>query len=71
MDVTSQKGAVIVIIFVITIVPQIIPLCLVRMRNGHVVFSARGQLVFDYLSCFAGGAFLGTCLLHLLAEGLV
>ncbi|KAK7087440.1 zinc transporter ZIP1-like [Littorina saxatilis] len=68
MDPRSEKGIVLVIFFLITIIPGMLPILLFT-RCRSKVNSTRGQTVLSLLNCFAGGVFLATCLLNLLVEG--
>lgn len=68
MDVISAKGIAIAILLVITLLLGIIPYFIIK-RGGDANASARREKVLSLLNCFAGGVFLGTCLLHLLVEG--
>ncbi|XP_059179284.1 zinc transporter ZIP1-like [Physella acuta] len=69
MEETGTKGLCLVLLFLDTLLFGLPPYLLVREssqtgRSAHI-----RALVISYLTCFAGGVFLGACLLHLLAEG--
>ncbi|XP_046336072.1 zinc transporter ZIP1-like [Haliotis rufescens] len=68
MDVIIAKVIAIAILLVITLLLGIIPYFIIK-RGGDANASARREKVLSLLNCFAGGVFLGTCLLHLLVEG--
>ncbi|KAK7106381.1 hypothetical protein V1264_017646 [Littorina saxatilis] len=69
MDQNAAKGVAIVILFGLTVVFGWLPIWLHHRGSLSASGSARRKIVLDVLNCFAGGVFLGTCLLHLLAEG--
>lgn len=55
------------IIFFVTLFFGLLPCCVVRCLQASLI---RGRIhsVISHLNCFAGGVFLGTAMLHLLAE---
>ncbi|XP_012943506.1 protein zntD [Aplysia californica] len=69
MDQTIAKVICLVILFVTTLIFGWLPYFIIKRggmspRAVHI----RSQII-SYLNCFAGGVFLGACLLHMLAEG--
>ncbi|XP_046568726.1 protein zntD-like [Haliotis rubra] len=68
MDVTIAKVIAIFILFFITLLLGIIPYFIIKKKWGANA-SARREKVLSLMNCFAGGVFLGTCLLHLMIEG--
>ncbi|KAK7087586.1 zinc transporter ZIP1-like [Littorina saxatilis] len=69
MDPKVTKGVAIIILFALTVVFGWLPIWLHHRGTLSASASPRRKIVLDVLNCFAGGVFLGTCLLHLLAEG--
>ncbi|XP_067671305.1 zinc transporter ZIP1-like [Haliotis asinina] len=67
MDATTAKIIAIVILLFLTLLLGIIPYFIVK--KGRDVNASRREKVLSLLNCFAGGVFLGTCLLHLMVEG--
>ncbi|KAL4227339.1 hypothetical protein ACF0H5_012784 [Mactra antiquata] len=69
MDVVVTKVLSLVIITGITVIVGVLP-CRMSKHFGKVMF--RRKRVFDGMvsgaKCFSGGAFLGTCFLHLIPE---
>ena len=63
------KGICIIIFFVLTIVFGCLPIWLCYRGTLRVSGSPRRKLIVDLFNCFAGGVFLGTCLLQILSEG--
>ncbi|XP_046568700.1 zinc transporter ZIP1-like [Haliotis rubra] len=68
MDATTAKIVAIFILLFITLLLGIIPYFIIK-KNWGANASARREKVLSLLNCFAGGVFLGTCLLHLMVEG--
>ncbi|XP_070183429.1 uncharacterized protein [Littorina saxatilis] len=69
MDLNIAKGECLVIFFLVSIICGTVPLYLVKKCNLKLHDSKRGKTILCYLNCFAGGVFLGTCLLNLLVKG--
>ncbi|KAL8611588.1 hypothetical protein ACOMHN_060857 [Nucella lapillus] len=69
MDINVEKGLCLVIFFLITLVPGATTVMLFS-RCQKKLTSRAGRAVLALLKCFAGGVFLSTCLLGLVAEGL-
>jgi zinc transporter 1/2/3 len=63
----GNKVAAFFIIFFVTLFFGLLPSCVVKCLQGSFI---RGKIhsVISHLNCFAGGVFLGTAMLHLLAE---
>ncbi|XP_067664329.1 zinc transporter ZIP1-like [Haliotis asinina] len=68
MDTTAAKIIAIVILLVLTLVLGIIPYFIIKKKLDTNT-SSRRERILNLLNCFAGGVFLGTCLLHLMVEG--
>uniref|UniRef100_A0A0B7AQQ9 Uncharacterized protein n=1 Tax=Arion vulgaris TaxID=1028688 RepID=A0A0B7AQQ9_9EUPU len=69
MEENALKGLCMVLLFVDTLLFGWPPYLLVRRVNQTARSIQIRTTIISYLSCFAGGVFLGACLLHLLAEG--
>lgn len=70
MEDNIVKAICIVAFFVDTMVFGCLPYLLVGRKSSDVVKTTHiRDTVTSYLNCFAGGVFLGACLLHLLVEG--
>ena len=63
--VESSKVASTIIVFVITVLFGGMPVGIMRCLRGRC---ERTAAIISYLNCLAGGVFLGTAMLHLLAE---
>ena len=66
----EAKGVCLVVFFVISMTLGSLPVCLVSKYSLSLSRSKRGKRVLSYINCFAGGVFLGTCLLSVLTEGM-
>ncbi|KAK3099158.1 hypothetical protein FSP39_000284 [Pinctada imbricata] len=65
--VVSAKIASTAIVLVVTALFGLLPLCILRFLRGRTA-QGRAGAVLSYMNCFAGGVFMGTAMLHLLAE---
>lgn len=63
----ETKIAAFFIIFFVTFLFGFLPTCVLRCVKGGAN-QKKIQTVISHLNCFAGGVFLGTAMLHLLAE---
>jgi zinc transporter 1/2/3 len=63
------KGLSIVILFSVTLLPAAMAITLFHRGYLSATGSPRRRLVLELLTCFSGGVFLSTCLLHLFVEG--
>nr|KAG5713271.1 hypothetical protein BaRGS_007798 [Batillaria attramentaria] len=69
MDFNAAKGICLTVFFLITIVLGTLPLCLITKFKIQLQDGSRSKIVLSFLNCFAGGVFLGTCLLNMFTEG--
>lgn len=69
MDLNAAKGVSLVLLLVLTVVLGVLPVWLHHRGVLTSTGSRCRRLTLSFLNCFAGGVFLGTCLLHLLVEG--
>ncbi|XP_076473045.1 uncharacterized protein LOC143302320 [Babylonia areolata] len=67
-DLRTEKGISLVIFFLVTLLPAV-AVVLLFSRCQRRLTSRTGRHVLSLLQCFAGGVFLSTCLMGLLAEG--
>ena len=70
LSLTTQKVIVLVSIIIVTFTTGLVPFKLVDKlrKNKDRDSQARWRVAISFSSCFAGGAFLGACLLDLLPE---
>nr|CAG4643530.1 EOG090X0EEU [Ilyocryptus agilis] len=70
MEINSAKSIILATLFIVTFLSCLLPLKLVDTIRNVVdpVKKLRYQRVMSLLNCFAGGVFLGTCLLDLFPE---
>ena len=70
LSLTTQKVIVLVSIVIVTFTTGLVPFKLVDKlrKNKDRDSQARWRVAISFSSCFAGGAFLGACLLDLLPE---
>ena len=68
LSLTTQKVIVLVSIILVTFTTGLVPFKLVDKlrKNTDRGSQARWKVAISFSSCFAGGAFLGACLLDLL-----
>lgn len=71
METNAAKGISVGIFILVSLVMGTLPLCLVNNRRIKTKFllSVKARLAISFLNCFAGGVFLGACLLNLLLKG--
>ena len=70
MEVNTAKGIGLLIFFLVSMIPGSLPILLFYRCQHSMTSSRRGRALLSLIRCFAGGVFLGTCLLGLLVEGL-
>ncbi|XP_076035925.1 zinc transporter ZIP1-like isoform X2 [Oratosquilla oratoria] len=70
LDIITIKGVVLVVMFVITFICSMFPLCFVRhIRHTHETSRRlKYQSWLSLMSCFAGGVFMGTCIMDLFPD---
>jgi len=70
MDIDTAKSIVLVTLFVVTFISCLLPLKLASTIRNTVDPRRKTtyERVMSFLNCFAGGVFLGTCLLDLFPE---
>ncbi|KAK7087584.1 protein zntC-like [Littorina saxatilis] len=69
MAVLVSKGLATLLLFLVTFLAAYVPIWLYKRGTLTATGSPRRKLVYELLNSFSGGVFLGTSLLHLLAEG--
>lgn len=69
MDINIAKAIALVVFMTVTLTCGLLPIWLVKRGILTTSGSSRRTVVLDFLNCFAGGVFLGTCLLYLLTQG--
>lgn len=67
MELSYGKVLVAVSMAVLTLISSLLPVLLVK-RLENVGNRPRNFRVVSFLSCFGGGVFMATCLLHLLPD---
>ncbi|XP_067671729.1 zinc transporter ZIP3-like [Haliotis asinina] len=67
MDTTTAKVLTIFILLILTLLLGIIPYFIIKKKMDTNT-SSRRERILNLLNCFAGGVFLGTCLVHLMVE---
>jgi len=70
MEILTIKSIVLVLMLVITLIASMAPLAFIRTLRKTRDETARCRLmaILSLLSCFAGGVFLGTCILDLFPD---
>ena len=69
MEPNGAKGIAIVILFFSSLIFSWLAIWLFARGTLTASGSPRRRLVLAFFNCFSGGVFLGTCLIHLMAEG--
>uniref|UniRef100_A0A6A7G4E7 Zinc transporter ZIP1-like n=1 Tax=Hirondellea gigas TaxID=1518452 RepID=A0A6A7G4E7_9CRUS len=70
LDIVNIKVLVLLFMFVITLVASLLPLAFVKRIRNTTDANRRStyEMVLSSLSCFAGGVFMGTCILDLFPD---
>ena len=69
LPVEAVKGLVLGGLFIMTFICTLLPLRFYNLTHDHHAGShRRGKKIVSFLSCFAAGVFLATCLLHLFPD---
>ena len=68
MELNDIKAVCLVIFFLDTVLFGLLPYVIIKSTKSSRSKGFRATFL-SYANCFAGGVFLGACLLHLMVEG--